>query len=492
MSTEPHTLGGKPLAPSECSDWHSWVCCTLPTKLQCTLFGSVIFFLLLACHQGDELGFVIGDPAASAPLWGIKPETAAKRRKVAATKAARRRIEVKRLAQAELQPDFDDARRERLMPSKREKRKTQFGSRVGWSQQEDEVMLRGYLWCVPTSVALAAANSIAFLLALHQLQALIFASDDLWFPDPSPAPTSVFSAATAVKTTPSSLDSQTHLRRSRSPISESSRPAEHDIYPARCRYTAHYGETLTSPWDYVRYEARARVRQLKRRWLKLTADPTCAPLAAKLQELAQALHRRLLALVGEPGPTQRKRRGVRKGACACCWPTSSLLSCRCGVASGECLACLLLHSSFTSHSRPDSGSTEGHGKPLYPAGYKKRPAKVLLPPPSTKRLRTQFGRAESEPGDAAMAPQASQRQTEGSMSSSHADPLADSDTREDAAAGAEVAEPHSNVTDGVAAEATPEVAQAQAPAETDGAADEEVDVEFRPLHGEFVHPNIKL
>jgi len=54
-----------------------------------------------------------------------------------------------------------------------------------------------------------------------------------------------------------------------------------------------------------------------------------------------------------------------------------------------------------------------------------------------------------------------------------------------------VAEPHSNVTDGVAAEATPEVAPAQAPAETDGTADEEVDVEFRPLHGELVHPNIK-
>ena len=88
---------------------------------------------------------------------------------------------------------------------------------------------------------------------------------------------------------------------------------------ARCRYTAHYGETLTSPWDYVRYEARARVRQLKRRWLKLTADPACAPLAAKLQELAQALHRRLLALVGEPGPAQPRRRGgPRKGAVGCC------------------------------------------------------------------------------------------------------------------------------------------------------------------------------
>ena len=95
---------------------------------------------------------MIGDPSASAPMWGIKPETAAKRRKVAATKAARRRIEAKRLAQAQLQPDFDDARRERLMPSKREKRKTEFGSRVGWSKQEDEVMLRGYLWCVHMSL----------------------------------------------------------------------------------------------------------------------------------------------------------------------------------------------------------------------------------------------------------------------------------------------------------------------------------------------------
>ncbi len=130
--------------------------------------------LLLVCLQGDELGFVIGDAAASAPLWGIKPETAAKRLRAAATKAARRRIEAKRLAQAEMQPDFDDARRERLMPSKREKRKTQFGSRVGWSQQEDEVMLRGYLWCVSTSVTLTAANSIAFPPALHQLQTLVF------------------------------------------------------------------------------------------------------------------------------------------------------------------------------------------------------------------------------------------------------------------------------------------------------------------------------
>ena len=58
------------------------------------------------------------------------------------------------------------------------------------------------------------------------------------------------------------------------------------------------------------------MRQLKRRWLKLTADPACAPLAAKLQELAKALHQRLLALVGEPGPTAPKCRGVRKGACA--------------------------------------------------------------------------------------------------------------------------------------------------------------------------------
>ncbi len=111
---------------------------------------------------------MIGEPAASAPLWGIKPETAAKRLRAAATKAARRRIEAKRLAQAELQPDFDDARRERLMPSKREKRKTQFGSRVGWSQQEDEVMLRGYLWCVAIPVSLAAADSAA--VSLHQVQ----------------------------------------------------------------------------------------------------------------------------------------------------------------------------------------------------------------------------------------------------------------------------------------------------------------------------------
>ena len=114
----------------------------------------------LACRQGDERGFVIGDPAASLPSWGMKPETAAKRRKVAATKAARRRIEAKRLAQAELLPDFDDARKQRLMPSKREKRKTQFGSRVGWSQQEDEVMLRGYLWCVARDPGIDRWHSI--------------------------------------------------------------------------------------------------------------------------------------------------------------------------------------------------------------------------------------------------------------------------------------------------------------------------------------------
>ncbi len=108
------------------------------------------------------------------------------------------------------------------------------------------------------------------------------------------------------------------------------------------RYTAHYGETLTSPWDYVRYEARARVRQLKRRWLTLTADPTCAPLAAKLQELATALHLRLLALVGDPGPTRPKRRGVKKGACGYCWRTYVFGALKCGVASGESLPRLLI------------------------------------------------------------------------------------------------------------------------------------------------------
>ena len=84
----------------------------------------------------------------------------------------------------------------------------------------------------------------------------------------------------------------------------------------RRRYTAHYGETLTSPWDYVRYDARARARQLKRRWVKLTTDPTCAPLTVKLEEVATALHRRLLAVVGEPTLNRRKGRAPRKGVFA--------------------------------------------------------------------------------------------------------------------------------------------------------------------------------
>ena len=126
-------------------------------------------------------------------------------------------------------------------------------------------------------------------------------------------------------------------------------------HPARCRYTAHYGETLTSPWDYVRYEARARVRQLKRRWLKLTADPTCAPLAAKLQELAMALHLRLLALIGEPGPARPKCRGVKKGAFVDSWLPSTLSTSRmrCFEKAGLCVSsCLLLNRSGTSPSRP--------------------------------------------------------------------------------------------------------------------------------------------
>ena len=67
---------------------------------------------------------------------------------MAATRAAQQRIEAKRAAQLEQRlPDIDVARVEALAPSKRGKRKTPFGNRVGWSVQEDDVMLRGLLWC---------------------------------------------------------------------------------------------------------------------------------------------------------------------------------------------------------------------------------------------------------------------------------------------------------------------------------------------------------
>ncbi len=82
----------------------------------------------------------------------------------------------------------------------------------------------------------------------------------------------------------------------------------------RRRYTAQFGDTLTSPWEYVRYEARTRVRQLKRRWAKLGRDSATAPLAAKLEELAKALHARLLEIVGEPGSVRRKRKARKKSA----------------------------------------------------------------------------------------------------------------------------------------------------------------------------------
>ena len=89
----------------------------------------------------------------------------------------------------------------------------------------------------------------------------------------------------------------------------------HLLQQAVCRrYTAQFGETLTSPWEYVRYEARTRVRQLKRRWVKLTGDPATAPLAAKLEELARALHARLVQIVGEPSSGGRKRKARKRGA----------------------------------------------------------------------------------------------------------------------------------------------------------------------------------
>ena len=55
------------------------------------------------------------------------------------------------------------------------------------------------------------------------------------------------------------------------------------------------------------------MRQLKRRWAKLTRDPATTPLAAKLEELARALHTRLLEVIGEPGSVRRKRRARKKG-----------------------------------------------------------------------------------------------------------------------------------------------------------------------------------
>ena len=111
---------------------------------------------------------------------------------------------------------------------------------------------------------------------------------------------------------------------------------------------------------------------------------------------------------------------------------------------------------------------------------------MLLPPPSTKRLRTEINRAGSEPGDNALAPQV--QQTAGSGSPNDVDPIPASDAWMGAAPGAEVATAHSDVTGEVStAEGLTEASQSQAQAETDGIADEDVDVEFRPLHGKSSH-----
>ena len=114
---------------------------------------------------------------------------------------------------------------------------------------------------------------------------------------------------------------------------------------------------------------------------------------------------------------------------------------------------------------------------------------MLLPPPSTKRLRTEIGRAESAPCEDAVAPQVLRMQTEGSESPTDVNTVPERDGQVEAASGAEVAEPNSNVGhEGIGAEAATEAAQAQAQAEADGIANEDVDVEFRPLHGKLVYP----
>ena len=96
---------------------------------------------------------------------------------MAASRAVQARIDAKRAGLlGQRLPDFDAARADALFPSKRGKRKTPFGNRVGWSVQEDDVMLRGLLWCAEMSAPDLARSLLAStgLTPVRTMNALTF------------------------------------------------------------------------------------------------------------------------------------------------------------------------------------------------------------------------------------------------------------------------------------------------------------------------------